>query len=78
MHLVKLHRIKLHRVKMPGQRLMVRAAVRQDRAAHDLPPGDPRPARLTRSSVISTPDLVRLDLPQLSWDQPARRPMVAP
>lgn len=52
-------------------------AVRQDRAAHDLPPGDPRPASLTRSVVFGAPDVVLLDLPQLSEDQPAHRPMVA-
>ena len=52
-------------------------AVRQDRAAYDLPPGDPRPATLTRSIVFGAPDVVLLDLPQLSEDQPAHRPMVA-
>ena len=52
-------------------------AVRQDRAAYDLPPGDPRPATLTRSVVFGVPDVVLLDLPQLSEDQLAHRPMVA-
>jgi hypothetical protein len=52
-------------------------SVRQDRAAYDLPPGDPRPASLTRSVVFGAPDVVLLDLPQLSEDQPAHRPMVA-
>lgn len=52
-------------------------AVRQDRGANDLPPGDPRPALLTRSVVFGAPDVVLLDLPQLSEDQPAHRPMVA-
>ena len=52
-------------------------AVRQDRGAYDLPPGDPRPSSLTRSVVFGTPDVVLLDLPQLSEDQPAHRPMVA-
>ncbi len=52
-------------------------AVRQDRAAYDPPPGDPRPASLTRSVVFGAPDVVLLDLPQLSEDQPAHRPMVA-
>nr|WP_240769110.1 glycoside hydrolase/phage tail family protein [Paracoccus liaowanqingii] len=52
-------------------------AVRQDRAAYDLPPGDPRPASLTRSVVFGAPDVVLLDLPQLSEDQPAHRPTVA-
>ncbi len=52
-------------------------AVRQDRAAYDLPPGDPRPATLTRSVVFGAPDVVLLDLPQLSEDQPPHRPMLA-
>ena len=52
-------------------------AVRQDRAVYDLPPGDPRPASLTRSVVFGAPDVVLLDLPQLSEDQPAHRPMIA-
>ena len=52
-------------------------AVRQDRAAYDLPPGDPRPASLTRSVVFGAPDVILLDLPQLSEDQPAHRPMIA-
>jgi hypothetical protein len=52
-------------------------SVRQDRAAYDLPPGDPRPASLTRSVVFGAPDVVLLELPQLSEDQPAHRPMVA-
>nr|WP_323717541.1 phage tail protein [Paracoccus aminovorans] len=52
-------------------------AVRQDRAAYDLPPGDPRPASLTLSVVFGAPDVVLLDLPQLSEDQPSHRPMVA-
>ena len=52
-------------------------AVRQDRAAYDLPPGDPRPATLTRSVVFGAPDVILLDLPQLSEEQPAHRPMAA-
>jgi len=52
-------------------------AVRQDRAAYDLSPGDPRPASLTRSVVFGAPDVILLDLLQLSEDQPAHRPMVA-
>ncbi len=52
-------------------------AVRQDRAAYDLPPGDPRTVTLTRAVVFGAPDVVLLDLPQLSEDQPAHRPMVA-
>ena len=52
-------------------------AVRQDRATYDLPPGDPRAASLTRAVVFGAPDAVLMDLPQLTEDQPAHRPMVA-
>ncbi len=52
-------------------------SVRQDRAAYDLPPRDPRQATLTRSVVFGAPNVVLLDLPQLSEDQPAHRPMIA-
>jgi hypothetical protein len=50
---------------------------RQDRATYDLPPGDPRAASLTRAIVFGAPDAVLMDLPQLTEDQPAHRPMVA-
>ncbi|MCC5963609.1 MAG: glycoside hydrolase/phage tail family protein, partial [Rhodobacteraceae bacterium] len=52
-------------------------AIRQDRAAYDLPPGDPRPASLARALVLSAPDVAFLDLPQLTEDQPAHRPFLA-
>lgn len=52
-------------------------AVRQDRATYDLPPGDPRAASLTRVVVFGAPDAVLMDLPQLTEEQPAHRPMVA-
>ncbi len=52
-------------------------AVRQDRAVYDLPPGDPRPASLSKPTVLSQPDIVLMDLPQLSDDQPAHRPIAA-
>lgn len=52
-------------------------AVRQDRATYDLPPGDPRAASLTRAVVFGAPEAVLMDLPQLTEDQPAHRPMVA-
>ncbi|MFV0666068.1 hypothetical protein [Denitromonas sp.] len=52
-------------------------AVRQDRATYDLPPGDPRVASLTRAVVFGAPDAVLMDLPQLTEDQPAHRPLVA-
>jgi hypothetical protein len=51
--------------------------VRQDRATYDLPPGDPRAASLTRAVVFGAPDAVLMDLPQLTEDQPAHRPLVA-
>ncbi|MFC7705189.1 glycoside hydrolase TIM-barrel-like domain-containing protein [Plastorhodobacter daqingensis] len=52
-------------------------AVRQDRTTYDLPPGDPRAASLTRAVVFGAPDAVLMDLPQLTEDQPAHRPLVA-
>jgi len=52
-------------------------AVRQDRAAYDLPPGDPRPASLASPGVFGTPEVVMLDLPQISEDLPAHRPLIA-
>jgi hypothetical protein len=52
-------------------------AVQQDRATYDLPPGDPRAASLTRAVVFGAPEAVLLDLPQLTEDQPAHRPLVA-
>jgi len=52
-------------------------AVRQDREAHDLPPGSPRPSSLSKTVVFGAPEVVLLDLPQLTEDQPAHRPFVA-
>jgi len=52
-------------------------AVRQDREAHDLPPGSPRPSFLSKVVVFGAPEVVLLDLPQLTEDQPAHRPFVA-
>ena len=52
-------------------------AVRQDRAAYDLPPGDPRPASFASPVVFGMPEVVMLDLPQISEDQPAHRPLIA-
>ncbi len=52
-------------------------AVRQDRAAYDLPPGDPRPASLASPVVFGTPEVVMLDLPQITEDQLAHRPLIA-
>ncbi|MCC1492747.1 glycoside hydrolase TIM-barrel-like domain-containing protein [Cognatishimia sp. F0-27] len=52
-------------------------AVRQDREAHDLPPGSPRPSSLSKAVVFGAPEAVLLDLPQLTEDQPAHRPFAA-
>ncbi|AUM73663.1 baseplate multidomain protein megatron [Paracoccus jeotgali] len=52
-------------------------AVRQDREAHDLPPGSPRPSSLSKAVVFGAPELALLDLPQLIEDQPAHRPFAA-
>ncbi len=52
-------------------------AVRQDREAHDLPPGSPRPSSLSKAVVFGAPEAVLLDLPQLTEDQPAHRPLIA-
>jgi len=52
-------------------------AVRQDREAHDLPPGSPRQSSLSKAVVFGAPEVVLLDLPQLTEDQPAHRPFVA-
>lgn len=38
---------------------------------------DPRAASLTRAVVFGAPDAVLMDLPQLTEDQPAHRPLVA-
>ena len=52
-------------------------AVRQDREAYDLPPGEPRPSSLSKAVVFGAPEVVLLDLPQLTEDQPAHRPFIA-
>jgi len=52
-------------------------AVRQDREAHDLPPGAPRPSSLSKAVVFGAPEALLMDLPQLTEDQPAHRPLVA-
>jgi hypothetical protein len=52
-------------------------AVRQDREDHDLPPGMPRPATPARPAVFGAPEVVLLDLPQLTEDQLPHRPLVA-
>ena len=52
-------------------------AIRQDRAAYDLPPGDPRPALRARPLVLAAPEVAFFNLPQLTEDQPAHRPFLA-
>ena len=52
-------------------------AVRQDRDAHDLPPGPPRPSSIPKVVVFGAPDAVLMDLPQLTEDQSAHRPFLA-
>ena len=52
-------------------------AIRQDRDAYDLPPGSPRPASLTQPVVFGAPLAVILDLPQLTEDHVAHRPLIA-
>ena len=52
-------------------------AVRQDRAACDLPPGAARPAAPAIATVFGRPEAVMLDLPRIREDQPAHRPLVA-
>jgi len=52
-------------------------AVHQDRAAYDMPPGSPRPSSLSSPVVFGAPEVVLMDLPQLTDDQPAHRPFVA-
>jgi len=52
-------------------------AVRQDREAHDLPPGSPRPSSLSQTVVFGAPEVVLMDLPQLTEDQSAHRPFIA-
>ena len=44
---------------------------------YDLPPGDPRASSMPRAVVFGAPDAVLMDLPQLTEDQPAHRPLVA-
>ena len=52
-------------------------ALRQDREAYDLPPGAARAATLAAPVVFGKPEVVLLDLPQLSEDHPAHRPLIA-
>jgi hypothetical protein len=42
-----------------------------------MPPGSPRPSSLLSPVVVGAPEVVLMDLPQLTEDQPAHRPLVA-
>lgn len=52
-------------------------AVRQDRDDYDQPAGSARYPVLQKAVVFGKPDVMFLDLPQLSEDQPAHRPWIA-
>jgi hypothetical protein len=52
-------------------------AVRQDQAAGEVPPAQPRATTLKKPVVFGAPEVILLDLPQLAEDQPAHRPLVA-
>ena len=52
-------------------------ARRQDRAVYDLPPGTARAATLSRPVSFGVPDVLFLDLPQLSDSTPAHQPLIA-
>jgi hypothetical protein len=52
-------------------------AVRQDREAHDLPPGSSRPSSLSKTVVFGAPEVLLMNLPQLTEDQPQHRPLIA-
>ena len=51
-------------------------AVRRIGAVFALPPEPPRPVRLPRPPVWGAPEVVLMDLPQLSAEQPAHQPLV--
>ncbi|OYU37574.1 MAG: hypothetical protein CFE33_20290 [Pseudorhodobacter sp. PARRP1] len=52
-------------------------ARRQDRAVYDLPPGTARAASLSRPVSFGVPEVLFLDLPQLSDSTPAHQPLIA-
>ena len=60
-----------------GASVLSSTTIRQDRAAYDLPPGDPRPALRARPLVLAAPEVAFFNLPQLTEDQPAHRPFLA-
>ena len=52
-------------------------AMRQDRAVYDLPPGEKRSTSLQAATTFGPAEVVFMDLPQLSEDVPAYRPVIA-
>ncbi|MFN3973492.1 MAG: hypothetical protein ACK4L4_19435, partial [Gemmobacter sp.] len=52
-------------------------ALRQDRAVYDLPPGAARAATVARPVTFGVPEVLFLDLPQLSDSLPAHQPLIA-
>jgi len=52
-------------------------ARRQDRAVYDLPPGAARAATVARPVTFGVPEVLFLDLPQLSESIPAHQPLIA-
>jgi hypothetical protein len=52
-------------------------ARRQDRAIYDLPPGSARAATVARPVTFGAPEVLFLDLPQLSDSLPAHQPLIA-
>jgi len=52
-------------------------ARRQDRAVYDLPPGEARAATVARPVTFGVPEVLFLDLPQLSDSIPAHQPLIA-
>ncbi len=52
-------------------------ARRQDRAIYDLPPGAARAATVARPVTFGVPEVLFLDLPQLTDSIPAHQPLIA-
>jgi hypothetical protein len=52
-------------------------AIRQDRQDYDLPPGAARPSTLSKTVVFGAPEVVFLDLPQLTEAHIPHHPLIA-
>ncbi|WP_026784120.1 baseplate multidomain protein megatron [Pleomorphomonas koreensis] len=52
-------------------------AIRQDRQDYDLPPGAARPSALSKTVVFGAPEVVILDLPQLTEAHIPHHPLIA-